>query len=214
MYFLSTFADFRCPNSPILHAEVAQVEIGAVAGTDSKFAALRPTATGKQLNADRGVHAAVYRPIEALAQDGALLVGKAYVGHEKPGFPVRWVHRVRRHWKIKYRNVPDAKGTPINRRVASSRHNCTPRLELPFGLRQCAIGYDPVVHNIVAGTGLHHDLAGKRKRVRRCQQQMRQNPRGTDRTSCIVKPAALIANIVRSVAGLNVLLVRGAIQYD
>src|ERR1700682_1043726 len=114
---------------------------------------------------------------------------------------------MRRNWKIKYWDVPDTKGAPINRRIAPSRHSCTPRVELPFGLRQCAIGYDPVVHDVVIGTRLHHDLAGKREWVRRCQKKVRRTRGGTDRTRCIVKSAGFIADIVRSVAGLDVFVV-------
>src|ERR1700730_13994698 len=108
----------------------------------------------------------------------------------------------------------DAKSAQINRRVAAGSHVGTAHAKLPLGMRQLAVGYGAVIHDVMLGSSFHRNLASELKwdrggQNKRPRSLARSNPPGH-----IVKSSHFSANVVLPVTRLNVFIVRTAVKYN
>src|SRR5260370_22715273 len=117
-------------------------------------------------------------------------------------------------WEVEHRYAFDAKSAEIDRRVAAGSHVCVTHAKLPLGMRQLAVGYGAVIHNVMIRSSFHHNFASKRKwdwggQKERPRSLPRSNPSGH-----IIKSSHFSANVVLSVARLNVFIVRTTVKYN
>src|SRR4029077_16516102 len=117
-------------------------------------------------------------------------------------------------WEIKHGYAFDAKSAQINRRIAAGGHIGMTHAKLPLGMRQLAVGYSAVIHDVMIRSSFHHNLAGELKWERGRQKQRprslpRSNPAGH-----IIKSSHFTANVVLPVTRLNVFIVRTTVKYN
>jgi hypothetical protein len=86
--------------------------------------------------------------------------------------------------------------------------------KLPLGMRQLAVGYGAVIHDVMIRPSFHHNLTGKLKWDWGSQKKRARSLPRANSTGHIIKSSHFSANIVFSVTGFNVFVVGAIVKYN
>ena len=114
--------------------------------------------------------------------------------------------------KVEDRNPPQQKVAVVNAGIPAYIHDHLARLKYPVRMGQFASRNRPVVDHVMLRAGLLDALSGKRKGSGRCQDQaisLQPQPR---RSPDVVEPARLGGQVVGSMAGFDMVIVRASVQ--
>src|SRR4051812_42891454 len=171
-----------------------------------------PATLGVVFAAKCRVHGAVDRPVDRVAQDGALTGGISVTGDQDPGLTWKAFHRMLREGEIKNRdsaNVEEA--VEYLCFVAYVYDDLSGRIR-PLRARQLAARDGAVLDDVAVLSLAAHCLAGECDRIR-----------GSERCGCVpvphadcagdlVKGPGLKAHVVVAIASFHVVIVRTAIE--
>ena len=102
----------------------------------------------------------------------------------------------------------------VDGRIAPDLDHDLVRIELPLGTGQFAGGDGSIVDDVVIGTGLFHDLAGKSEGVgRRQDHPLTVHPQAR-RSLHMFKTSSFSPHVVGAMSGFDVLIIRAAIEND
>src|ERR1700676_4620220 len=210
--FLAALAQRRRANAAVNHPEKIQVNIGSVAGPGAEFSALRPSAQREIFRAQGRVHAGIHSPVERIADDVAFGGGAAdgrYEESRTSHFPGYGMSRVR---EVENWESVQNKCAVVDGGVAAHVHDDFVSLKLPLGLRKFAGSDGAVINQVMIGAGLFHDFAGEGKRGGRGQQGAATVEAKTRGGGHVVEASGLGRQIVGSIAGSQVVIVRATIE--
>lgn len=117
-------------------------------------------------------------------------------------------------WKIKNGQAHQAEIAVINLGGAVHIDGDLAGVELPLGMRQLTSGDRALANEIVVRAVLFDDLAGEEEGIGRAENIARATAAKSHRADDVIKSADFGAEVVGTVAGLKMLVVRAAIEDD
>src|SRR5260370_22823976 len=121
---------------------------------------------------------------------------------------------MRYKWKIEHRNAHQPEVAVVDFGAAVHLHGNAPRVELPLRMRQFACGDRSLAYQIAVGPVLLDNFSGKGKRIGGGKQVAGFAQPQSHSPDHAVERSRFRAKIVSAVTGLDVLVVRAAVQRD
>src|SRR5580765_3849388 len=212
--FLTAFLQRRRADAAVVDSKEVQIYVRGVAGPHAEFPALRPSAQRKIFCSHKGVHAAVDRPVERVADDIALGGGTPDGRYQKACASHLPSYGMGSIGKVENRETVQHELAVVNAGIATHIYHHFVRLKLPVRARQFARGDGPVVDEIVVWTRLLHKLSGESERSARGQYGTLAAEPQSGSGGNVVETTRLSCQVIVSMTGSEVVVIRAPVQTE